>query len=169
MTGQEIFELILNSNIINFTIMVSVLVWIYKHFQLNKIFDSITDDIKNNVTSSAGAVKNAIDEYKKIRGEKRRISEKKEVIIQNAKSIVGKLNQKNLEEIQTKEKELELNKTKTKEVLIGRIKEKTANDIKEAVYKLSQDVIKENMNDEIQFNSIKNALDELDKIGEVKF
>lgn len=164
MTGQEIYLKILESNLINFIIMISILTWIFKKFNLGKIIDNITYDIKNNVTSSAEAVKNALDEYKKTKKDSKNIDTKKEEILNDAKNIIQKLNEKTVGEISKKEEELDKNAEKLKNTALDKKIQKTTDEIKEAVYQLSIDTIHSILNDDIQKKIISNSLDELDKI-----
>ena len=88
MHNESLFLTVLESNIINFLIMMSILVWIFKKFNLGKIIDNLADDIKNNVVTSAEAVQNALKEYKETRKESREIPNKKKEILDDAKESV---------------------------------------------------------------------------------
>lgn len=169
MTPEELYITILNSNIINFTIMVSILVFIFKKFNLGKIFDDITDDIRKNVVSSAEATKNALNKYKEAKKELKTADSKKQAIIEDAKLQIEKITLKNESDIIAKKADLDDVQEKTKEVMTQRMKEKVAHDFKDAIYTLSIDVIKENLTEDESFASIKTALDELDNFCEVKF
>ena len=102
MHNESLFLTVLESNIINFLIMMSILVWIFKKFNLGKIIDNLADDIKNNVVTSAEAVQNALKEYKETRKESREIPNKKQEILDDAKESVKRLDEKSLEEIKQK-------------------------------------------------------------------
>lgn len=169
MTGQEIYELILESNVINFSIMIYVLVWIFKTFKLGKVIDSMSEDIKKNVTSSAQIVQNAISEYKKTKKEAKNIGNIKEELLMEAKESAKRLEEKNQAEIEAKESELEDSFNKVQEIIFERKLQKTTNEIQNAVYQVSIDTIKTMLNDDIQNKIISNCLDEFDKIGEVKW
>ena len=165
MTGQEFYIYILNSNIINFIIMVSILVFIFKKAHLGKFIDDIADDIKNNVASSGTAVQNALSEYKKTKKEFKNIDSKKQEIIDNAKKVAISLEEKNREDITKKEQELTKNADKMQEASYERKMQKTTQDVQNAVYVLSLDTINKMNNEELQKKLIFNALDEFDKVG----
>ena len=169
MHNESLFLTVLESNIINFLIMMSILVWIFKKFNLGKIIDNLADDIKNNVITSAEAVQNALNEYKKTRKESREIPLKKQEIIENANLQAKKMDEKNLEEIKEKEKRLEEDSSKMKESYSEKIILKTAKNINDAVYELSKRSIINMLNYDIQNKITKDCLDELDKMNEVKF
>ncbi len=163
MSGQSLYITILNSNLINFILMISILVWIFKHFKLGKLIDNMAYDIKNNVTTSAEAVKKALNEYKKTKKDSKSVDIKKEEIINEAKAIISKLDEKNKLEIEEKKNIIELNGEKLKSSYLEQTKEKTAKDINDAVYLLSLETVVDMMNDELQIKIINEALDELDK------
>lgn len=168
MTGQELYLYILNSNIINFIIMVSLLVLIFKKAKLGKFFDDITDDIKNNVTTSAEAVKNALNEYKKTKKDLKNIDVKKQEIINSAIETSDLLKKNNKEEIEKKEQELYLASEKSKEAFYQKKMQKTTEEIQNAIYTLTIGTIKNMDNNEVQEKLIMKALDEFDKIEGVQ-
>ncbi|MDO5437608.1 MAG: hypothetical protein Q4F80_05370 [bacterium] len=164
MHGESLYIAILNSNLINFLIMTGILVWVFKKFKLGQVIDSITDDIKNNVVTSAEAVQNAINEYRKTKKESRNINVKKEEIIDNAKEIIRKLEEKNSDEIVKKETELDKNAEKLKVSVLDRKIQKTTEDIELAIYKLSVETIQNMMDLNLQKKIIIDSLDEFDRI-----
>lgn len=164
MSGQEFYLYILHSNLINFLIVLSTIIFVFKKFKLGKIIDSIAEDIKTNVKSSSEAVENALIEYKKTKKESRGLEEKKNKIIENAKSIIENLKEANLEKIEEKQNIMEQNAEKLMKSYKSRKIQKTAEKIQQAVYTLSLSATKELMNDDIQKQSIMNALDEFDNL-----
>ena len=163
MTGQELYSYILHSNIINFTIMISILVAVFKKANLGKIIDSISEDITKNVTSSAEAVQNALSEYKKTKKEARTLDNKKEEIMKNANEIAKNLIISNEEYIKNKQNELDNNSNKLKAAYYDRRIQKTVYEIQEIVYDLSLDAVKNLQTPEIHKRLILNSLDEFDK------
>ena len=169
MHNESLFLTILETNIINFLIMINILVWIFKKFNLGALIDNLAYDIKNNVITSAEAVQNALNEYKKTRKESREIPLKKQEIIENANLQAKKRDKKNVEEIKEKEKKLEEDSYKMKAPYSEKIILKTAKNINDAVYELSKRSIINMLNYDIQNKITKDCLDELDKMNEVKF
>ena len=164
MTGQELYSYILHSNIINFIIMVSILVIVFKKANLGKIIDKMSEDITKNVVSSAEAVQNALSEYKKTKKEARTLDNRKEEIIKNADEIAKNLTITNEEYIKNKQNELENNSNKLKEAYYDRRIQKTVREIQEIVHDLSLDAVKNLQTPEIHKQLILNSLDEFDKI-----
>ncbi len=164
MNFQEIYEIILESNLINFIIVMATLVYIFKKCNLGSVIDKMADDIKNNVLTSADAVKAALSDYKKIKNNSKNLEDKKQEIIQDANLIVEKLSEKNKEEIQRKSDEIEAQAQKTQEILYGRKVSKTAKQIQQKIFELSRLQIKNMLDDNMQVQLIKNSLEELDKI-----
>lgn len=166
MTGQELYLYILNSNIINFIIMISILVVIFKKANLGKMIDSIENDIKKNVATSTEAVQNALDEYEKAKKEAGSLKDKKEEIIKSANETAEELNRLNKEYIEEKQKELENNLQKAKENNYERKMQKTTLEVQEMIYNLSLVALKETNNDELQKKLVLNSLDEFDSTDE---
>ena len=164
MTGQEIYIYILHSNLINFLIMVSILVWIFKKCKLGDVIDSMAEDIKKNVTTSAEAVQNVLAEYKKTKKESRFTQDKKDEIIENAKQIIKNLKEANIRNINDKKAELDKNSEKLKDVYKTRKIQKTALKIQNAIYELSLDSIQKIMNDDLRKKLVENALCEFENI-----
>ena len=124
----------------------------------------MADTVKNSVLTSSDAVKAALEEYKKIKKDSKNLEIKKQEIIQDANSIIEKLNLKNTAEIQKKESELEIQALKTKEILCKRKVQKTTEEIQKTVLELSKQTIKNMLNEDVQIQLIKTSLEELDKI-----
>ena len=164
MTGQELYIYILHSNIINFIIMISILVVIFKKANLGKFLDNISEDIIKNVTTSAEAVQNALSEYKKTKKEAKTLDIKKEEIIKNAREIAKNLTASNEEYIKNKQNELDNNLNKAKEAYYDRRIQKTTFEIQEIVYNFSLEAVKNLQTPEIHRQLILNSLDEFDKI-----
>lgn len=168
MTPQEIYEYILHSNLINFLIMVYLLALIFKKFKLGNILDKISYEIINNVETSANAVQKALSEYKEAKRESRTVNQKTDKIISDAKEKIEKFKEKNAVEIKEKEELLEKNVEKQEVAYLDRRIQKTTNEIKCAISKLSVETIKSMLNEELHKKIIVDAMDELDSIGEVE-
>ncbi len=164
MSAQEIYIFILNSNLINFILMVWILAWVFKKFNLGSIIDSLADDIKNNVLTSAESVQKAIDEYKMARKDFKNTNSKKEAILSEAKNMSLKLEEKNNILIENKKNKLDINNKKLMDNHLKRQTQKTTAEIENAIYTLSIDTIKNLMTDEVQKSTIINCLDEFDNM-----
>ncbi len=162
MNFQLIYEQILESNIINFLIMVSILVFIFKKCRLGDLIDAMADEIKNNVDISYKNVENAKKRYKETELEAKKTEQKKEEISKNSKELIQKLQEKNGFEIEKKTKDIEENLNKTKENILSSKVQKVTKTVQEAVYLCSVDTIKNMLNYDMQKKIILESLDELD-------
>ncbi len=169
MTGQEFYTYILHSNLINFLIMLSILVLIFKKANLGSFINILADNTKNSVNKSAQEVQTAFSEYKKTKKESKTLDNKKEEIMQNAKQIAEKLTLQSEQETLQKQEVLENNFQKFK---TSHLKQKTQNiteELQSAIYEVALTSVKKMMNDKMQKKLILDSLDELDKIeGAVK-
>ena len=86
MENMTLYQKILESNLINFIIMVSVLVFIFKKAKLGVFFDKMADEIRNSVMSSADAAQAALKEYKEAKRSTRNTESEKAEILNKAKN-----------------------------------------------------------------------------------
>ncbi len=161
---MSIYEQILNSNIINFLIVVMTLVLIFKKAHLGDLIEKMASDVKLKVEKSSALAQGAISEYKTIRKQTKNTPFLQEEIIaaakNNAQILKNNINQKTkltvneikagLEKIYSAQKEKEKNAT-----LI---------DVYNAAVNLAADEVKNGLNAEIQKKIINLSIDELDKI-----
>ena len=60
--NTSLYQKILESNLVNFIIMMSILVLIFKKAKFGNFIDKMADDIRNSVMTSSEAAKKAINE-----------------------------------------------------------------------------------------------------------
>ncbi len=174
MEDMTLYQKILESNLVNFIIMVSILVLIFKKAKLGAIFDKMADDIKTSVMTSADAAQAALKEYKEAKRSTKNIGAKKEEILNKAKETASDMQDNAshflLNEIRLLDEKCDVqvqnNLKKTKEAAAGEIYEKVA--------ALAEETIKERLLDgqtgmELQKRLIDKCIKEIDTLEEIKF
>jgi len=164
-----LYQKILESNLVNFIIMVSVLVLIFKKAKLGRYIDKMADDIKNSVSTSAQAAEAALKEYKEAKRNTKNVQTEKNSIIEKANDTA--LNIKNSAALALKEEETGLdNKCSFQiETDIKKVKENTASDILNAVSDLVEDEIKRRLDASVQKKFTDMCIENIDKIGDREF
>ena len=159
-----LFESILKTNVINFIIVISTLVWIFKKANLGALIQKLADDIKLSVEKSSSNAQDAISQYKSTKKSVKDTPKLQEEIISQAKSnaqnIKEKIEQKTLLEknelIKSIEKIISNQQKKYKKLTINEIYKASINIAKEEVQKR----LDENNHQKI----IEKSIEELDKI-----
>ena len=91
---MSLFEQILQTNLINFIIVISTLGLIYKKAKLGSLIEKMAQDVKDKVEKSSLDTKSAIDEYKNTKKSLVRLPLQQEEILQNAKQNAQKQKEK---------------------------------------------------------------------------
>ena len=159
-----LFESILKTNVINFIIVISTLVWIFKKANLGALIQKLADDIKLSVEKSSSNAQDAISQYKSTKKSVKDTPKLQEEIISqtksNAQNIKEKIEQKTLLEknelIKSIEKIISNQQKKYKKLTINEIYKASINIAKEEVQKR----LDENNHQKI----IEKSIEELDKI-----
>lgn len=165
---EELYLKLLESNLVNFIIMISILVVIFKKARLGYFIDKMADNIRNSVSSSAEAAKVAMDEYRAARKEARNIPSVKEEISTKAKETSNNIvltAEAALQDIQN-----ELDKKAQNEIssVLDKEKENTANEIYSAVLNLAEEEILKRLTPDMQQKLIEKGIDELNALGGLK-
>lgn len=160
----SLFEAILQTNIINFIIVIGTLVLIFKKAHLGDLLQKMADDIKADVEKSALDASNALKEYKEVKKQTKDTSKLEEEIINQASSNAQKMKEKIQENTQIKKEEIAVNLEKSKISQTEKYKRLTADEIYQASVNIAQDEIKTMLNDEFHQKLIKSSIDELDTI-----
>lgn len=168
MENISLYQRILESNLINFIIMVSILILIFKKANLGSIIDKMASDIKEKVMTSASAAQDALSEYKKTKKSIKTLDSDKEKIIEQAKENINSIKQKTSNDISTEEKSLDIKLHKNIETLERKTKDNTVDEVFNAVIDEAQNVIIKNLDDETQKSLIEKCIIEIDAMGEIK-
>ena len=159
-----LFESILKTNVINFIIVISTLVWIFKKANLGALIQKLTDDIKLSVEKSSSNAQDAISQYKSTKKAVKDTPKLQEEIISQAKS-----NAQNIKEKIEQKTLLEKNELiKSIEKIISNQQEKYKKLTINEIYKASINIAKEEVQKRLDENNhqkiIEKSIEELDKI-----
>lgn len=161
---MSLFEQILNTNIINFLIVVSTLVLIFKKAHLGDLIEKMADDIRKNVEKSSLDAKSAIDEYKTTKRLVKDTPKLQEDIISNAK-INAQNAKENIEKNTTSSlEEIKASLEKTYAFQDEKLKNITIKELYSACIDMARDEVIKRLDDDTQKRLINASIDELDKI-----
>ncbi len=91
---MSLFEKILQTNIINFLIVISTLIFVFKKMKLGLLIDKMAQDVQLKVEESSICAKDALEEYKKTKKDFKKLPEKQKEIIENANNNANNLKEK---------------------------------------------------------------------------
>ncbi len=160
----SLFESILKTNIINFIIVISTLVWIFKKANLGALIQKLADDIRISVEKSSNNAQSAISQYKSTKKAVKDTPKLQEEIISQAKSNAQNIKEKIKQKTLYEKNEL----IKNIEKIISSQKEKYKKLTLDEVYLASIDLAKEEVQKRLDENThqkiIEKSIEELNKI-----
>lgn len=168
MHEATLYTKILESNLINFIIMISVLTLIFKKFKLGAIFDKMAFDIKTSVMTSAEAAEAALKEYKEAKRSTKNLDSVKDEI-KNKAEAEAKRTKEIYDDLISKEKDaLDVQfETKAKADTL-KAKEETTKEFMDAVILLTKDEIQKRIEGEnggeIQSKIIDKCIADIDMV-----
>lgn len=161
-----LYQKILESNLVNFILMVSILTLIFKKARLGTFIDKMALDIKTSVISSSEAAQSALKEYKEAKRSTKDAENIKKGIIENANQSAKNMEETSLNLLKQEEETIEAKCQIKIENDIQKAKEKTAVKIFENVINLAQNEIQTRLDDKMQIKIIKNCINEIDTLEE---
>lgn len=170
--NTSLYQKILESNLVNFIIMMSILVLIFKKAKLGNFIDKMADDIRNSVMTSSEAAKKAINEYKEAKKSTKNLQAEKNEIITRAKTSALNIEDSAKEKLQIEQKNIDNKCAAQVQNVIEKAKSNTASEILDLVSELAEDEVKKRLDDTMQRRLIQKSINELDKLenlGEIKF
>ena len=161
---MSLFEQILQTNLINFIIVVLTLAWIFKKAKLGALIEKMAQDVKGRVEKSSADAQSAISEYKATKK-----SLKDLPVQQNDIMSLAKVNAQNLKEkteAKTKIQCDEIVKQLDKIIISQKetVKNDTVNEIYQIGVEIAQKETKKMLNNNLHRKLINLSIDELDKI-----
>ena len=160
----SLFEKILETNIINFLIVISTLVWIFKKARLGDLIQRMADEIKDSVEQSELKAKSAVQNYEETVKATSGTEELQEKIIKqahiNAKSIKEKIEEKTA----LKQADLKSNLEKAFENQEENFKNLTIDDVYQASVELAKAEVLKRLNKDVHKKLINTSIDELAKV-----
>lgn len=174
MEELTLYQKILESNLLNFIIMVSILVVIFKKAKLGAIFDKMAADIQNSVMTSAEAAQAALKEYKEAKRSTKNTEAEKEEILSKARDGAQNMESSAACALQKEESALDEKCGVQMENDVKKAKETAAGEIYETVTVLAEAEIKNRIlnvenREEIQRKLIDNCINEIDTLDEARF
>ena len=160
----SLFEKILETNLINFLIVISTLVWIFKKAHLGDLIQKMADDVKTSVEESSQNALNAINDYKETRKATRGTEQLQEKIIKQAQRNAVSIKEKIEEKTAQKRDEIKSNLLKAFEDQKENFKNLTVDDVYQASVELAKLEVLKRLNKDIHKKLINTSIEELDKI-----
>ena len=170
--NTSLYQKILESNLVNFIIMMSILVLIFKKAKFGNFIDKMADDIRNSVMTSSEAAKKAINEYKEAKKSTKNLQAEKNEIITRAKTSALNIEDSAKEKLQIEQKNIDNKCAAQVQNVIEKAKSNTASEILDLVSELAEDEVRKRLDDTMQKKKKKKSINELDKLenlGEIKF
>lgn len=161
---MSLFEQILNTNLINFLIVIATLVMIFKKAHLGDIIENLANDIKARVEKSSTNTQNAISEYKTIKKQVKNTPALQEEIISNAKLNAQNLKEKIEQKTISSELELKSGLEKIYSAQNEKAKSTTLQEVYRACVDLAQDEVYKSLDIETHKKLINSSIEELDKV-----
>lgn len=161
---MSLFEQILNTNIINFLIVISTLIFIFKKAHLGDLIEKMANDAREKIKKSEADAQNAISEYKNAKYISSQTPKMQDEIMQNAKTTARNFKEKIQNETLQKKVQIigEIEKIQSNNA--QKIKKMTTDEIYNACIDIAQDEIIQRLNDDFHKKIINSSIDELDKI-----
>lgn len=161
---QSLYEAILQTNLINFLIVIGTLVLIFKKCRLGDLIEKMALETKAQVEKSALDTKTALSEYKAIKKSTKDTPLLQGEIINNATKSAQAIKSDFENNTIKKEQELEQKFEKSKTDLIESYKKKTTEEIYNTCLELAKNTVLERLNPETHKQLINSSIDELETI-----
>lgn len=161
---MSLFEQILNTNIINFIIVISTLALIFKKAHLADIIEKLANDVKLNVEKSSMSAQSAISEYKTTKKQTKDTPKLQEEIINNAKINAQNIKEKIEQKANFAIEEIKASLEKIYSTQENKKRTSTINEVSLACINLAQNETQALLNEQTQKQLIDSSIDELDKI-----
>ncbi|MBR3605708.1 MAG: hypothetical protein IKL52_06745 [Candidatus Gastranaerophilales bacterium] len=161
---MSIFEQILHTNLINFIIVLSLLVLIFKKARLGDLIDKMADDIQDKVEKSAANAADAIKQYKETRKSVQDTQQIQEKILENAQRSAQNLKAKIEQKADEREKEIQYKVEMFLKSQKEKAKKMTVKEIYLACVDLAQEEIIKKLDNKTHKKLINNSIEELEHI-----
>lgn len=164
----SLYEKILESNLINFIIMVWILVIIFKKAHLGYLIQRLADDVRNNVELSAKHVQSALQEYKDARRSSKDTPVLKEKIISDAKENAQNLKEKIEYKTKIETEEIRQNLEKLSSAMGKKIQDSTINELYNNLVELAKDEVQNSLDNDTHKHLIQKSIEQIDNLDGIK-
>lgn len=161
---MTLFEQILQTNIINFIIVISTLVLIFKKAHLGDLIEKMAEDVKNSVEKSSKDAQGAIEEYKSTKRATKDTPLLQDEIMLNAKANAQNIKEKIDNKTKVSQAEIRASIQNIYESQKERFKNATVAEIYGACIDMAKNEIIKKLDNTLQKKLIDISIDELDKI-----
>ena len=161
---MSLFEQILSTNLINFIIVVSTLVWIFKKVNLGSLIDKMAQDIKLQVENSANNTQNAIAQYKEIRRSIKDTPKLQEEIIEQANMNAKIIKDKHEKDAVVQKETIDANTSKIISQQEEKMRKLTSDEIYLACVNLAQEEVVGHLDNEMHKKLINTSIEEISSI-----
>lgn len=163
---MEIWKLLVESNTINFLIVLSVILFIAKKMNISEKINNIEDEIKNFVDASTDEKKNSEVELKKIEDKIKLLPCEIEDMNKTAQINIESITQGIENQVIEKKKDIDGNANRILNLETKKFKSKIINTVTEASINLAKEnAIKQlENNKELHCHYIEEAINEIDKV-----
>lgn len=160
----SLFEKILSTNIINFLIVVSTLVWIFKKAHLGNLIERMAEEIRESIEKSSIDTKKALDEYKQTKKATKGTELLQEKIINQAKINAETIKEKIEAKTIAQRDEIKSRLAKTFENQEQNYKNLTIEEVYTVSIELAKEEILKRLNKDVHKKLINSSINELDNI-----
>jgi F0F1-type ATP synthase membrane subunit b/b' len=161
---QEIYIKILESNLINFIIMVWLLALIFKKAKLEKVFDNMAQDIKEKVQTTREAAESVLKDYEAAKEDAAQVPQIEKEILKKANVTAQAFEEKGEEELRKNLDSIASNLKKTLENVSERFKEETVEEFYSNALDLTQDYVIQNLDEKTHKYLIEKAIEKLERV-----
>lgn len=158
------FENLLSTNLINFLIVLSVLILIFKKIRASELLEKLAQDIQNKVEKVDVDAQKASEEYEATKEAVRDVPKIQEQILENAQRSADNLKAKIEKKANQREKEIEY---KVEAFLKGqkeKYKKMTIKEVYLACVELAQEEILKKLDLKMHKKLVNNSIEELENI-----
>lgn len=160
----SLFEKILSTNLINFLIVISTLVWIFKKAHLGNLIDRMAEEIKESIEKSSVDTKKALDEYKQTKKATKGTELLQDKIIKQAKINAETIKEKIEAKTNAQNEEIKSRLVKAFENQEQNYKNLTLDEVYTASIELAKEEILKRLDKDVHKKLINSSINELDNV-----
>jgi len=164
MEHPSLLETIFHSNVINFALVLAILYWLIRKFNLMASIDRKQQEIVASVKKSEEEKALQEQNLYKARNEIQNVSSEVENIINEANKIASGIVDRIKTDAEVQVKEIEHKKLKTIDAHKQGVTSKLSKDVAKAAFIIAEDHIKQALNEELHNKFINDFIDNLDNI-----
>lgn len=158
------FKDFLETNIVNFAIVVATIIWICKKFHAAELIQKMADNIQASVEKSSKDAADAIEEYKQVKQSVKNTPELKEEIKLQAEKNAKCIKEKIEKDTAVKQSEIKQSLTKIFANQFEKYNQQTLNKVYTASIELAKEEIIKRLDSKMHKKLIKSSIKELDNV-----